>query len=57
MCSQYKILPNVRFFFLIKLAIDLIYIIHIILIFANMSAFILMMARGTRRRVDVGEKK
>lgn len=43
MCSQYKILPSVRFFFLIKLAIDLIYIIHIILIFANMSAFILIM--------------
>lgn len=43
MCSQYKILPNVGFFFLIKLAIDLIYIIHIILIFANMSAFILIM--------------
>lgn len=43
MCSQYKILPNVRFFFLIKLAIDLIYIIYIILIFANMSAFILIM--------------
>lgn len=43
MCSQYKILSNVRFFFLIKLAIDLIYIIYIILIFANMSAFILIM--------------
>lgn len=55
MCSQYKILPNVGFFFFDQIGnrFDLHYIYYI-----NICEYgCFYPNNGTRRRVDVGEKK